>query len=203
MSVQPLDTPVESLPLILDSLPNPSVEERACPQRTRLQLDLILLAIEALDLGGSEAILGLARELELTDIIKNRVNLWRMRSTNPLRRAHTRRPLSIVEAKALAVVACYLARRLTAVIRQLLIVVQQMSDKQIPLEQNLRLASYLEWFQAHFKSRMNPRRSGVIAYYSKEKSDELAISLLEQLLFCTGTSGMQRFWISLFDGEVE
>ena len=203
MSVQPLDTPVESLPLILDSLPNPSVEERACPQRTRLQLDLILLAIEALELGGSEAILGLARELELTDIIKNRVNLWRMRSTNPLRRAHTRRPLSIVEAKALAVVACYLARRLTAVIRQLLIVYQQMSEKQIPLEQNLRLASYLERFQAHFKSRMNPRRSGAITYYSKEKSDELAISLLEQLLFCTGTSGMQRFWISLFDGEVE
>ncbi len=203
MSVQPLDTPVESLPLILDSLPNPSVEERACPQRTRLQLDLILLAIEALELGGSEAILGLARELELTDIIKNRVNLWRMRSTNPLRRAHTRRPLSLVEAKSLAIVACYLARRLTVVIRQLLIAYQQMSDKQIPLEQNLRLANYLERFQVHFKSRMNPRRSGAIAYYSKEKSDELAVSLLEQLLFCTGTSGMQRFWISLFDGEVE
>lgn len=203
MSVQPLDTPVESLPLILDSLPNPSVEERACPQRTRLQIDLILLAIEALELGGSEAILGLARELELTDIIKNRVNLWRLRSTNPLRRAHTRRPLSVVEAKALAIVACYLARRLTVAIRQLLIAYQQMSDKQIPLEQDLRLASYLERFQVHFKSRMNPRRSGAIAYHSKEKSDELAVSLLEQLLFCTGTSGMQRFWISLFDGEVE
>lgn len=203
VSVQPLDTPTESLPLILDSLPNPSVEEIACPQRTRLQLDLILLAIEALELGGSEAILGLARELELTDIIKNRVNLWRMRSTNPLRRAHTRRPLSMVEAKALAIVACYLARRLTVVIRQLLIAYQQMNDKQIPLEQNLRLASYFERFQVHFKSRMNPRRSGAVAYYNKEKSDELAISLLEQLLFCTGTSGMQRFWISLFDGEVE
>ncbi|MBW4663733.1 MAG: DUF3038 domain-containing protein [Chroococcus sp. CMT-3BRIN-NPC107] len=203
MSVQPLDTPVESLPLILDSLPNLSVDQSSCPQKTRLQLDLILLAIEALELGGSEAILRLARELELIDIIKNRVNLWRLRSTNPLRRAHTRRPLSIVEAKALAIVACYLARRLTVVIRQLLIAYQQMSDKQIPLEQNLRLANYLERFQVHFKSRMNPRRSGAIAYHSKEKSDQLALSLLEQLLFCTGTSGMQRFWISLFDGEVE
>jgi Protein of unknown function (DUF3038) len=203
VSVQPLDTTVESLPLILDSLPNLSVEERVCPQRTRLQLDLILLAIEALELGGSEAILSLVNELELTDIIKNRVNLWRIRSTNPLRRAHTRRPLNLVEAKALAIVACYQARRLTVVIRQLLIAYQQMSDKQIPLEQNLRLASYLERFQVHFKSRMNPRRSGAIAYHSKEKSNELALSLLEQLLFCTGTSGMQRFWISLFDGEVE
>jgi hypothetical protein len=50
---------------------------------------------------------------------------------------------------------------------------------------------------------MNPRRSGVAAYKSSEKLDELALRLLEQLLFCTGTAGMQRFWISLFDGEVE
>lgn len=205
VSVVPLDSSaVQPNPLILDSLPNPPVEERACPSRTRIQIDLILLAIEALELGGSETILAASRELELQGIIKNRVNLWRLRSTNPLRRSHTRRALSLVEAKALVVVACYMARRLTVVIRQLLLAYQQMSDKQIPLEQNLRLSNYLERFRAHFKSRMNPRRSGVMIYTnSPEKLNELALSLLEQLLFCTGTAGMQRFWISLFDGEVE
>ncbi len=204
VSVQPLDSlPVQTPPLILDILLDLPVAERGCPQRTRLQIDLILLAIEALELGGSEAILAVAKELELQGIIKNRVNLWRMRSTNPLRRSHTRRPLSLIEAKALVVIGCYLARRLTVVIRQLLLAYQQMSDKQIPLEQNLRLSNYLERFKAHFKSRMNPRRSGVIAYSSNEKLDQLALELLGQLLFCTGTAGMQRFWISLFDGEVE
>ena len=204
VSVTPLDSSVvQSNPMILDNLPNPPIEERACPSRTRLQIDLILLAIEALELGGSEAILAAAHDLELQEIIKNRVNLWRLRSTNPLRRSHTRRPLSLIEAKALVVIACYLARRLTVLIRQLLLAYQQMSDKQIPLEQNLRLSNYLERFKAHFRSRMNPRRSGVIAYSSDEKLDELALTLLGQLLFCTGTAGMQRFWISLFDGEVE
>jgi hypothetical protein len=204
VSVMQLDSsPVQPLPLILDSLPNPAIEEGTSPRRTRFQIDLILLAIEALELGGSEAILAAAQELELQEIIKNRVNLWRMRSTNPLRRAHTRRPLSLIEAKALVVITCYLARRLTVVIRQLLLAYQQMHDKQIPLEQNLRLSNYLERFRAHFRSRMNPRRSGVIALNSNEKLDELALSLLEQLLFCTGTVGMQRFWVSLFDGEVE
>ncbi len=203
VSVTPLDSlPVQSLPLILDNLPNPTLEERACPRRTRLQIDLILLAIEAIELGGSEAILAVANELELQEIIKNRVSLWRMRSTNPLRRAHTRRPLSLLEAKALVVITCYLARRLTVLIRQLLLAYQQMSDKQIPLEQNLRLSNYLERFKTHFRSRMNPRRSGVVAL-SDEKLEELALDLLGQLLFCTGTAGMQRFWISLFDGEVE
>jgi hypothetical protein len=204
VSLTPLDTSVvQSNPTILDSLPDPPSEERGCPRRTRLQIDLILLAIEALELGGSEAILAVANELELQGIIKNRVNLWRMRSTNPLRRAHSRRPLSISEAKALVVIACYLARRLTVVIRELLLVYQKMSEKQIPLEQNLRLSNYLERFKAHFRSRMNPRRSGVIAYSSDEKLERLALSLLGQLLFCTGTAGMQRLWISLFDGEVE
>jgi Protein of unknown function (DUF3038) len=192
-----------SLPMILDTLPNPAIEGEGCPRRTRLQIDLLLLAIEALELGGSEAILAFAEELELKGIIKNRVNLWQMRSSNPIRRAHIRRPLSIMEAKALVVIACYIARRLTVPIRQLLTIYQQMSDKQIPLEQNLRLSNYLERFRAHFRSRMNPRRSGVLSITSEEKLDELAIHLLGQLLFCTGTSGMQRFWISLFDGEVD
>ncbi len=203
-SVTPFNSPPpQSLPMILDTLPDPATEGQGCPRRTRVQIDLILLAIEALELGGSEAILAFAEELDLKGIIKDRVNLWRMRSSNPLRRAHMRRSLTIMEAKALVVIACYIARRLTVVIRQLLMIYQQMNEKQIPLEQNLRLSNYLERFRTHFKSRMSSRRSGVLALTSDEKLDDLAIDLLGQLLFCTGTAGMQRFWISLFDGEVE
>ena len=78
-----------------------------------------------------------------------------------------------------------------------------MSQKGVPLEQNLSLADYLERFRAHFRARMNPRRSLVVAYGSDEKLNELALNLLGKLLFCTGTAGMQRFWNSLFDGEVD
>jgi len=195
--------PAPTKPLILDSLPDPSVSERGCPPRTRQQIDFILLAIEALELGGSEAMLEAVAELELQNIIKNRVVLWRLRCTNPLRRSYTRRPLKLEEAKALVVIASHMARRLTVVIRQLLLAYQQLNEKQIPLENHFRLSEYLERFRAHFRSRMNPRRAKVAAYNSDEKLNELALSLLSQLLFCTGTSGMQRFWASLFDGEVE
>lgn len=194
--------PAPTTPLILDSLPDPPVLEGVCPRRTRLQIDLLLLAIEALDLGGSEAILSIATDLELRSVIKNRVGLWRLRSTNPFRRYSQRRPLSLLEAKALVVIACYLSRRLTVVIRQLLLAYQQLNDKQLSPDHHFRLAEYLERFRAHFRSRMNPRRAGVMAYSSDEKLNELALELLGQLLFCTGTSGMQRLWISLFDGEV-
>lgn len=191
-----------STPIILDNLPDPPVAEDACPRRTRLQIDLLLLAIEALDLGGSEAILAIATDLDLRSILKNRVTLWRMRSTNPFRRYAQRRPLTLLEAKAMVVVTCYLARRLTVLIRQLLLAYQQLSEKNLSPDHHFRLSEYLERFRAHFRSRMNPRRAGVMAYSSDEKLNELALELLGQLLFCTGTSGMQRLWISLFDGEV-
>jgi len=203
-SVTTFDSPTSTaMPMILESLPDPAIAGQGCPRRTRLQIDLMLLAIEALELGGSEAILAFAQELDLKGIIKDRVNLWRIRASNPLRRAYIRRPLSILEAKALVIITCYIARRLTVVIRQLLTIYQQMYEKQIPLEQNLRLGNYLERFRTHFKSRMNSRRSGILGLNCDEKIDDLAIDLLGKLLFCTGTAGMQRFWISLFDGEVE
>jgi len=194
--------PAKSTPIVLDNLPTPSTPDEVCPRRARMQIDLMLLAIEALDLSGSEAILLTAHELDLQVIIPNRVSLWRLRSTNPLRRNSQRRPLSITEGKALVVIGCSLARRLTVLIRQLLLAYQQLNDQQLSMEHHFRLYDYLERFRAHFRSRMNPRRAAVAAYNSNEKLDELALNLLTQLLFCTGTYGMQRFWVSLFDGEV-
>lgn len=196
--------PARSEPLILENLPDPTGDwHKGCPRRARLEIDLMLLAIEALDLGGSEAILRLAKDLGLQDMIKNRVVLWRLRSTNPLRRYSQRRPLTLSEAKALVAIACFLARRLTALIRQLLMDYQQLYSKQIPVEHHLLLAKYLERFRVHFRSRMNPKRAGVLAYSSNESLNELALELLSKLLLCTGTAGIQRLWISLFDGEVE
>lgn len=194
--------PVQFMSIFLDTLPDPKVPDGTCPRRTRQQIDLLLLAIEALDLGGSEALLTAAKELELEEIIRNRVSLWRLRATNPLRRNSQRRPLTLAEAKALVFIACHLARRLTVVIRQLLLAYDQLLEKQLSLDHHLRLSSYLERFRAHFRSRMNPKRAGVLIYNTDEKLNELALNLLGQLLFCTGTGGTQRLWSSLFDGEV-
>jgi hypothetical protein len=188
---------------LLDKLPDPQISPPVSPRRARLHVDLMLVALEALEVGGSEVMLAAAKELELDDIVKNRVSLWRLRATNPWRRSHTRRALKIEEAKALVAITCQLSRRLTVNIRQMLLAYRQMQSKQLPLNHHFLLSQYLEKFRAHFRSRMNPRRTMVIAYKEDQKLDELAISLLNQLIFCTGTSGMERLWISLFDGEVD
>ncbi|MEB3294092.1 MAG: DUF3038 domain-containing protein [Synechococcales bacterium] len=191
-----------SSPPILESLRDFPVADGLCPRRPRMQLDLLLLAIEALDLSGSEAILVMARELELQSIIPDRVNLWRLRSTNSLRRSSQRQPMTLVEAKALTVILCYLARRLTVVVRQLLLSYHKLLEEQKPPTEDFYLATYLQRFRSHFRARMNPRRAAAIGYESDEQLNQLGMGLLEQILFCTGTSGMQRLWTSLFDGEV-
>jgi Protein of unknown function (DUF3038) len=198
----PVGSPPGS-PMILTGLPDmPLAADSDCPRRTREQLDLLLLAIEALDLTGSEALLGLIEDLELRSVIPNRVALWRLRGTNPMRKLSQRRPMTLPEAKTLTILICYLSRPLTAVLRQLVAAHEQLAHSKMSPDHDARLAEYLERFRSLFRSRMNARRT-VILYQADEQLDELALTLLSRLLFCTGTSGMQRLWISLFDGEVE
>ncbi len=195
--------PAESPNLqVLDQLATPKGVPNECSRRAKTQIDLLLLAIEALDLGGAEAMLASSKELGLDEVIRGRVNLWLLRSSNPLRRFSQRQPMSLEEGKALVLITCFLARRLTVLIRQLLLGYQQLSDQELSFEHHFRLSDYLSRFRSHFRARMNAKRSSVIAYSSDEKLNELAISLLTKLLFCTGTDGAERLWVSLFDGEV-
>ncbi|MEL6940277.1 MAG: DUF3038 domain-containing protein [Cyanobacteria bacterium J06598_1] len=202
MQVQsPPDTQPSGLSL-LDQLSVPEGLPSECSRRAKTQIDLLLLAIEALDLGGAEAMLASAKELGLDEVVRGRVNLWLLRSSNPLRRFSQRQPMSLEEGKALVLITCFLSRRLTVLIRQLLLGYQQLSDQGLSFDHHFRLSDYLARFRSHFRARMNAKRSGVIAYSTDEKLNELAIELLTKLLFCTGTDGADRLWTSLFDGEV-
>lgn len=194
-------TTLAATPLILDSLPDVLAADSECPRRTRTHLDLMMLAIEALDLTGAEAILAVSQELQLESLIPNRVALWRLRGTNPMRRLSQRRLMNVQEAKALTVIICNLARRLTVILRQLVLAQPQLEQPEAASTQLVQLQEYLDRYRSLFRSRMNPRRT-IGLYDSDSDLNELALEQLTRLLFCTGTAGMQRLWISLFDGEV-
>lgn len=185
---------------LLPDLPNPGPRGFLKLQQ---QIDLIWLTIESLEINAVEAMLTTAKELGLDQILKNRIALWRMRCTNSWRRSYNRDFLTLEQAKALVILASYRAKQLNFTLRNLLIEEQRMRDKNLPVDTNFLLTAYLERFRSNFSSRMNPRRAKVSIYLaSEDELNELALSLLNQLLFCTGTAGMQRFWVSLFDGEI-
>ena len=192
-----------SQPAILASLPDYPIGSAGCSPHTQREIDLLLLAMEALEYAGGERFLVALQELQLHPIVGGRLGLWQLRRTNPWRRAYQRRALQLDEAKALVLILNYRIKQQTALIRQVLVARQQLQDKGLSYTQNPRLMSYLERFRAHFQTRMNPRRAKVAAYLAdRALLDALALSLLERLLFGTGTAGILRLWSSLFDGEV-
>ena len=194
---------VPEKPVILSVLPDFPIASQQCALHLQQHIDLMLLALESLEVGAGEALLALCKELGLDKIVKNRIIFWRLRCTNPWRISYTLDRLSLDQAKALVIIASYRAKPLAISIRQLLLARQQMESKGLPVDNNFLLSEYLERFRSNFRSRMNPRRAKVSVYLADENAlNELALSLLDQLLFCTGTTGMQRFWISLFDGEI-
>ncbi|GCE60775.1 MAG: DUF3038 domain-containing protein [Microcystis sp. 53598_E5] len=190
-------------PVILSVLPDFPIASQQCALHLQQHIDLMLLALESLEVGAGEALLALCKELGLDKIVKNRIIFWRLRCTNPWRISYTLDRLTLDQAKALVIIASYRAKPLAISIRQLLLARQQMESKGLPVDNNFLLSEYLERFRSNFRSRMNPRRAKVSVYLADENAlNELALSLLDRLLFCTGTTGMQRFWISLFDGEI-
>lgn len=199
------ETPsAQSKPWLWEKLPNYRISARGCSPRTAQEIDLLLLALEALELNTTEHMLAHAQAFHLTDVIPNRVVLWRLRCTNPWRRSYMRRYLHLDQAKALTIIATARSRQLTVFIRSLVLAEQQLQEKELPLNHHFRLNSYLGRFRSHFKERMNPRRAKVIEYLnSNQQLNDLALSKLHKLLFATGTLGTQRLWCSLFDGEVK
>lgn len=182
-------------------LPVPKDPAWGCPRAVRVDLDNLLLAIEALDLQATEIMLYLVQQLDLESVIPNRVSLWRLRNTNPLRRNYQRATLQWDEAQALVKIICVLARQLNTQLRLLVTTSQQVSENKIDilgLQQNrLYLEFYLDRFRSLFLSRM---RSPSIL--SDREIEDLSLHLLSQLLFCSGTAGELRLWHSLLDGVI-
>ena len=86
--------------------PEPASPEAILGRRALERLDLLLLTVESLDLNGGEAMLWATRQLGFETIFPNRVELWKRRCHNPLRRSTRRGQLSAVETEALIRILC-------------------------------------------------------------------------------------------------
>ncbi|MGL5874486.1 MAG: DUF3038 domain-containing protein [Xenococcaceae cyanobacterium] len=190
-------------PTVRQNSPLPRREDLAIPQAPDAQqldnikahLDLVLLALEALANISSEAILKAAQDLNLDAVIADRVALWRLRQSNPLRKsAGGRKKLDIEEARSLVLIICHLAREHQELIRRAVSLLEQMTEQNLEPHRSALLGDYLDNFTNTYQERM------VEIELEKTKDlYQLAFKLLIDLLFYGAENGHRRLWLALLD----
>ena len=160
----------------------------------KTHLDLLLLALEALASIGSEAVLKAAEALKLKEIIANRVELWRLRQANPLRKSSGgRKKLDVEEARSLVLIISYLAKQQQELIRRAVSLLEQMTEQNKEPHRIALLGDYLDKFTNTYEERMLERD------LSPDILSQLALKLLIDLLFYSSYNGHRRLWLALLD----
>ena len=173
---------------------------RAQPDSTQLdniktQIDLVLLALESLAGIGSEAMLQAALALNLESKIPDRVTLWRLRQSNPLRKGEGgRKKLDVEEARSLVLIICYLARQHQEIIRRAVDLLEQVAQNHSEPHKTALLGEYLDGFSNTYQERMEEDEN-----ISTNNLTHLALKLLVDLLFYSSPGGHRRLWLALLD----
>ncbi|WP_009633655.1 DUF3038 domain-containing protein [Synechocystis sp. PCC 7509] len=161
----------------------------------KTQIDLVLLALESLAGIGSEAMLQAASALNLESKIPDRVTLWRLRQSNPLRKGEGgRKKLDIEEARSLVLISCYLAKQHQELIRRGIDLLEQAAQNDSEPHKTALIGDYLDAFNNIYLERMEDDRN-----VSTDKLTQLALKLLVDLLFYSSPGGHRRLWLALLD----
>lgn len=187
-TVKPSAKPdLEMLPLA--GQPDPSQLDNI-----KAQLDLVLLALEAIANIGSEAILHAATELNLAAVVADRVALWRLRQSSPLRKGQGRKRLDVEEARSLVLIICHLAKQQQELIRRAVALLEQLTEQNREPHQVALLGDYLDRFSNAYQERMEEGENT-----PQTQLTQLALRLLIDLLFYSSPSGARRLWLALMD----
>lgn len=180
---------IVELPLARD----PSPEQL---DNIKAQLDLVLMALEALAGIGSEAMLQAAVQLKVEEQVSDRVTLWRLRQSSPLRKGSGgRKKLDIDEARSLVLISCYLANQHQELIRRAVALLEQASEQNRPPYKVALLGNYIDTFTNFYEERMQELNES----NSSSDLETLSLKLLIDLLFYSSPGGARRLWVALLD----
>lgn len=164
----------------------------------KAQIDLVLLALEALAGIGSEAMLQAANVLNLESKVSDRVALWRLRQSNPLRKGEGgRKKLDVDEARSLVFISCYLAKQHQELIRRAVSLLERVAENKSEPHRVALLGDYIDNFSNTYQQRMEDDS------ISTDVLGQLALKLLVDLLFYSSPNGYRRLWLALIDRSVK
>lgn len=182
----------------MTELPVTSPRESSLPtavlgRRGMERLDLLLLTVESLDFNGGEAMLWATQQLGFETLFPNRVELWKRRCHNPLRRSTRRGRLGSPETEALIRLLCAMADRLYPMLHQLL------SSREPADLSKQRWALVDQRLRDLIAERFNLRRGAVQRLLCPDHSQTIQRQLVLTLALAAGPGGVDRLRASLLD----
>ena len=157
------------------------------------KLDLLFIVAESIDINCGEALLTISKELGLEETFPNRVELWKFRCHNPLRKTSRRGLLKTKDSDALIRLLCSIVERLYPVIHQLL------SSNEPQSISNQRWRLFENRFKELITNRFNTRLAFVQNILNSENCNSLIRELVIILSLSSGSSGFDRLRASLLD----
>ncbi len=168
-----------------DLNPEPQPEQFG---KITVQIQLLLLAIEALTGVPLETILQVGNLLKLEPNVPDQTQLFQKKSEQD--------SLSTEEMRSLVLIICYIAQQDQVLIRRALGLVEQMAYQKTEFRQVTLLREYLDTFNESYQQWMtaNPQTPSDL--------DTLAIKLLIDLLFYSKPDSHQQLWLTLIESPV-
>ncbi len=155
------------------------------------RLDFLILVIETLQLNATDSLLLKAKNIGLSDDFSSRVQFWKMRTSNPLRKSYAFSSLSSEQIDSLVELISSMAENLYPIIRQLL------SSKESKTLNKERWFSFSNRLKSLIRERMNLQRSYINSLLSEDNSKFFRELLVILSLSC-GPGGANRLKASMY-----
>ena len=155
------------------------------------RLDFLILVIETLQINATESLLLKAKDIGLSNDFSTRVQFWKMRTSNPLRKSYTFSTLSSEQIDSLVKLISSMAENLYPLIRQLL-----SSKESISLNKE-RWFLFSTRLKSLIRERMNLQRSYINSLLSDD-NNKFFRELLVILSLSCGPGGANRLKASLY-----
>ena len=155
------------------------------------KLDFLILVIETLQINATDSLFLKAENIGLSDEFTSRVQFWKIRCSNPLRKSHTFSSLSSEQIDSLVELISSMADNLYPLIRQLL------SSKESKTLNQERWSLFSTRLKSLIRERMNIKRSYISSLLNQD-SNEFFRELLLILSLSCGKAGANRLKASLY-----
>ncbi len=155
------------------------------------KLDFLILVIETLQINATDSLLSKAKNFGLKDDFASRVQFWKMRTSNPLRKSYAFSSLTSEQINSLVELISSMAENLYPLIRQLL------STKESKTLNKERWFLFSTRLKSLIRDRMNTQRSYIASLLSDD-NNEFFRQLLVILSLSCGPGGANRLKASLY-----